>query len=411
MKKAFLIARWEYLEKIKNKSFLFSMFILPLIIIGFSFLPTILEQKEDLSTKAIGIIQENIDLYDALENSLSKFKTNDNQPAFLLKRIDADDIETAIGKGETLVNEKVLDGILIIRRIDPDSFKIEYRANNITAIRLISRLENASNQCITNWRLKNSNINPQILKLIEANYSLETIKISKKGQTKIKSEQAYLIIFGFVFLLYFSIIMSSSLLVRSIAEEKSNRIIEILVSSSETTELMLGKVIGLSALGITQLIFWGLLIISFAGPFILQNFQNFSIVPSLIYFLLGYIFYASLFVGLGSIANTEQESQSIMSILYLIIILPVIFSFQIMENPDSTLANILTYIPLTTPTVIVIKLNVIGISLIEEILTLLLMFISILISSYLSGKIFRIAILSYGRTPNISEIIKWLKSK
>lgn len=411
MKKAFLIARWEYLEKIKNKSFLFSMFILPLIIIGFSFLPTILEQKEDLSTKAIGIIQENIDLYDALENSLSKFKINDNQPAFLLKRIDADDIETAIGKGETLVNEKVLDGILVIRRIDPDSFKIEYRANNITAVRLINRLENASNQCITNWRLKNSNINPQILKLIEANYSLETIKISKKGQTKIKSEQAYLIIFGFVFLLYFSIIMSSSLLVRSIAEEKSNRIIEILVSSSETTELMLGKVIGLSALGITQLIFWGLLIISFAGPFILQNFQNFSIVPSLIYFLLGYIFYASLFVGLGSIANTEQESQSIMSILYLIIILPVIFSFQIMENPDSTLANILTYIPLTTPTVIVIKLNVIGISLIEEILTLLLMFISILISSYLSGKIFRIAILSYGRTPSISEIIKWLKSK
>lgn len=411
MKKAFLIARWEYLEKIKNKSFLFSMFILPLIIIGFSFLPTILEQKEDLSTKAIGIIQENIDLYDALENSLSKFKTNDNQPAFLLKRIDANDIETAIGKGETLVNEKVLDGILVIRRIDPDSFKIEYRANNITAVRLINRLENASNQCITNWRLKNSNINPQILKLIEANYSLETIKISKKGQTKIKSEQAYLIIFGFVFLLYFSIIMSSSLLVRSIAEEKSNRIIEILVSSSETTELMLGKVIGLSALGITQLIFWGLLIISFAGPFILQNFQNFSIVPSLIYFLLGYIFYASLFVGLGSIANTEQESQSIMSILYLIIILPVIFSFQIMENPDSTLANILTYIPLTTPTVIVIKLNVIGISLIEEILTLLLMFISILISSYLSGKIFRIAILSYGRTPSISEIIKWLKSK
>lgn len=410
MKKVFLIARWEYLEKIKNKSFLFSMFVLPLIIIGFSFLPTILEQEEDLSTKAIGIIQENIDLYNDLENSLSKFKTNDNQPAFLLRRIDADDIATAIGKGETLVNEKVLDGILIIRRIDPDSFKIEYRANNITAIRLINRLENASNQCITNWRLKNSNINPQILKLIEANYSLETIKISKKGQTKIKSEQAYVIIFGFVFLLYFSIIMSSSLLVRSIAEEKSNRIIEILVSSSETTELMLGKVIGLSALGITQLMFWGLLIISFAGPFILQNFQNVSIGLSLIYFLLGYIFYASLFVGLGSIANTEQESQSIMSILYLIIILPVIFSFQIMENPDSTLANILTYIPLTTPTVIVIKLNVIGISLIEEILTLLLMFISILITSYLSGKIFRIAILSYGRTPSISEIIKWLKS-
>lgn len=410
MKKVFLIARWEYLEKIKNKSFLFSMFVIPLIIIGFSFLPIILEKEEDLSTKAIGIIQENIDLYNNLENSLSKFKTNDNQPAFLLRRIDADDIETAIGKGETLVNEKVLDGILIIRRIDPDSFKIEYRANNITAIRLINRLENASNQCITNWRLKNSNINPQILKLIEANYSLETIKISKKGQTKIKSEQAYLIIFGFVFLLYFSIIMSSSLLVRSIAEEKSNRIIEILVSSSETTELMLGKVIGLSALGITQLMFWGLLIISFAGPFILQNFQNVSIGLSLIYFLLGYIFYASLFVGLGSIANTEQESQSIMSILYLIIILPVIFSFQIMENPNSTLANILTYIPLTTPTVIVIKLNVIGISLIEEILTVLLMFISILITSYLSGKIFRIAILSYGRTPSISEIIKWLKS-
>jgi ABC-2 type transport system permease protein len=123
------------------------------------------------------------------------------------------------------------------------------------------------------------------------------------------------------------------------------------------------------------------------------------------------VFYASLFIGLGSIGNNDQESQSIMSFLSLVIMVPIFLAAQIIENPQSTLSKFFSYFPLTTAPMMTMRVNLTEVDILEKIITLVILLISIYGSIWFSGKIFRVGILSYGKVPNISEIIKWLKAK
>lgn len=129
----------------------------------------------------------------------------------------------------------------------------------------------------------------------------------------------------------------------------------------------------------------------------------------LLYFILGFLFYASLFVGIGSTVNTEQEAQQITTYLSLILMLPVVIAMPAIQNPDFIVTKIFSYIPLTIPTVMLLRLNVENVSQLEIILTLAILVLSILVVTKISAKIFRIGILSYGNKPTIKEILRWIK--
>jgi ABC-2 type transport system permease protein len=129
----------------------------------------------------------------------------------------------------------------------------------------------------------------------------------------------------------------------------------------------------------------------------------------LLYFILGFLFYASLFVGIGSTVNTEQEAQQITTYLSLILMLPVVIAMPAIQNPDFIITKIFSYIPLTIPTVMLLRLNVGNVSQLEIILTLAILVLSIFIVTKISAKIFRIGILSYGNKPTMKEILRWIK--
>jgi ABC-2 type transport system permease protein len=205
------------------------------------------------------------------------------------------------------------------------------------------------------------------------------------------------------------IIYSGGMLIRSLVEEKSNRLIEILISSCTPNELISGKIFGLSALGLTQIAIWALVSTMLVNSAIIPTGIFNNILPILLYFLLGFIFYTSIFVGIGSIVTSEQEAQMITTYLSLILIFPVVFAISIFNNPNSSLISILSYIPLTLPSVMILRINVAPISSIEIFLTTVIMLVSIYITIIVSSKIFRIGILSYGKRPSIKELISWLK--
>lgn len=413
MNKFFIVAKWEYLERIKNKSYIFMTFFFPLLIFGIALLPALLESEEDISTKVIGLVSKNIDVYDDLEKSLLEYKTKDGQPTYILRKINAEsgDFSKALEYGAELIKDKAIEGYIYIEKVSPDSFLVEYYTERFAPIKDIARFEKLINQVLTNEKLKLVNLDPDKIKKLTKSTAIKLVKISEKGKEKFESEKVIIGTMFFIMFLMMSLIMSAGLLVRSVVEEKSNRIIEILLSSCTTNELMAGKILGLSALGLTQIIAWIIIAISAGGPVILNYIQLQDFGLSLIYFILGYLFYASLFIGLGSIANNEQESQTIMSILTIFIMLPIFLSSLIFQNPESILGNYLSYFPLTTAPMMTMRINLIEVSLIEKFVTLLILILSILGSIWFSGKIFRVAILSYGKIPNISEIIKWLKSK
>jgi ABC-2 type transport system permease protein len=258
--------------------------------------------------------------------------------------------------------------------------------------------------------LASKNIDSSVIDLLKNKINVNSVKIKQPGE---EGESEFLTTFFssmiFILLLMMMIIYSGQMLVRSLLEEKSNRLIEILVSSCSPNELLLGKILGLSFLGLAQIFVWVLIGIAAIGS-ALVSYSSFANLPTILfYFLLGYLFYTSLFVGIGSIVSTEQEAQQITSYLSIILVLPIVFLLSAMQNPDSTLVSVFTYVPFTLPSIMIMKANLLDISFLEHLIAIVIMFISTTIVVFLSGKIFRIGILSYGKMPTLKELKSWLK--
>lgn len=239
---------------------------------------------------------------------------------------------------------------------------------------------------------------------------MNQIKIEKPGEeVKGGFEMVFFSSIIFILLLMMMIIYSGQMLVRCMLEEKSNRLIEILISSCTPQDLLFGKVLGLSTLGLTQVLVWLLIGFSLIGASIVPMTSFDSIHLILLYFILGFIFYTTLFVGIGSVASTEQEAQQITSYLSLLLVLPSIFIISTLQNPDSSLVRILSYIPFTLPSVMILRVNVSPIPIWEILVTVLIMIFSILIVMKISSRIFRFGILYFGKMPTLKEIKVWLK--
>jgi ABC-2 type transport system permease protein len=211
-------------------------------------------------------------------------------------------------------------------------------------------------------------------------------------------------------MLFFLILTSGQLLVRSMIEEKSNRIVEILVSSVSPTELMAGKVLGLSGLGLTQIGFWGLIGTALALQYNILLIPPAQVFLLLVYFVLGYLFYAAIFIGVGSPLNTEQEAQQVTSYLVIVVVLPIALAIPVMQTPGATWIKVLSYIPFLTPTMMTLRIPIQVPDITEIIVTVAIMVVAIYFAMVAAGRIFRIAILSTGKRPSLREVIGWAKS-
>jgi ABC-2 type transport system permease protein len=207
------------------------------------------------------------------------------------------------------------------------------------------------------------------------------------------------------------VIYSGQLLVRSLIEEKSNRLIEILISSCTSEELLAGKILGLSALGLTQIFIWTLISIILVGGSVIPPAAFDNIFPMLIYFLAGFIFYTTIFVGIGSIVTTEQEAQQMTTYISLILILPVVIAMPAIQNPDSMMVKVMSYIPLTIPSIMLLRFRIEQVPLTDIIINLNIMFLSTVVTLKIAAKIFRMGILSYGKKPTIKQLIQWSREK
>jgi ABC-2 type transport system permease protein len=412
MKKIFEVARWEYIEKVKTKTFIISLILTPAVLILFSIAPTLLSEQEVSHTKAIGIIDTSGLYIREMKEKLSDYKIKDSQPNYLLINLTAknrslEDLKKFSDK-EALKGK--IEGYILIENAGTDSVAVSYRSKTLGNLRDISRFQSSFNEVRIKLKLDKENVNPYLLDFISQSVEMNQIKIEEGGR---ETENDFLLTFFssfiFIMLLMMMILYSGGMLIRSLVEEKSNRLIEIIISSCTPNELLSGKILGLSALGLTQIFIWILIGISLAGTAVvpLEAFQN--VLPILVYFVLGFVFYTSLFVGIGSIVTSEQEAQQITTYLSFLLVLPIIFVLPALENPDTLYIKILSYIPFTLPSFMMLRLNISPIPAWEILSTILIMLISIYLMIGFSAKIFRIGILSYGKRPTVKELIQWLK--
>jgi len=414
MRKIWTIAKWEYLEKVKTKTFIISIIITPLIIIAFSLLPTLLSDEEMPRVKTIGVVDTSGTYFNLLRKELEEFKIENEQPQYLL--INLSEEKKTLEQIKTNANSAVLkgklEGYIWLQFPKKDSLIAEYISESIGNFRDVGRFERAINSVRIQKKLQQEGIQSELASFIQMKIELRQIKVEDEG---VEGEQDFLITFFssfiFILLLMMMVVYSGQMLVRSMLEERSNRLIEVLVSSSTPEELLAGKVIGLSSLGFTQIFIWFLIGLALAGSSIipLGAFEN--ILPMLIYFVLGFLFYTTLFVGIGSVVTTEQEAQQIATYISLILLLPVVIAMPAIQNPDFIVIKIFSYIPFTIPSVMLLRLNISPVTNYEIIFTILLMLLSIIIMIKVSAKIFRIGILSYGIKPTLKEILSWINEK
>jgi ABC-2 type transport system permease protein len=411
--KAFQVARWEYIEKIKSKAFLISLFLMPMIMLGMGILPGILASRADTESKVIGIIDQSDEVIQPLSKIMEeRFKLPNGEPNYMFRSITADgDFAKAKMVADSLVVSNQIEGYLVIGKAYMNDTTLEYRSENVGNFRVIERLTRAIRDIVVERKLLSRGLSRALAKELTSPIELKTIKLSKTGEEEEAGfEQVFFGAYIFMMMMFFLVMTSGQLLVRSMLEEKSNRIVEVLMSSCSANDLMAGKIIGLSGLGLTQLAFWGLIGLAISLKFTLTVVSLSGALILFVYFVLGYLLYAAIFVAAGAPVSTEQEAQQLTSYLTIILILPIVLAIPVMQNPNSLMVKILSFVPLITPTMMAMRIPIQMPSVMEIVGTVVVLAASAFGAMWAAGKIFRTTILAYGKRPSLGELIRLVRS-
>ncbi len=416
MNKILLIIRREYLVRVRKKSFIIMTILTPLIMAGIIILPTYLAIKEK-GVKIIALYDEDDKMNSRIKDSQYLHFVKIPNEEFLNLKTDFDS-----SPYYALLDVSDLSSILI------------YSKQQIS-LNIKNEIENNLIEILHNKELEISGIDLEVLDRISNEFKLKTVVLGEKGEIGVNPEISSGIGFLCGILIYIFIFMYGTMVMRGVIEEKTNRIIEIIISSVKPFQLMMGKIIGVALVGLTQFLLWVILsifIYHFTELIFFEtthdNIQiekgklihisnTFStildvdimrlVITFIFYFLGGYFLYSSLFAAVGSAVDTESDTQQFI----LPITVPLIISFiliqPVMDNPDGTIAFWASLIPLTSPIIMMVRLPF-GVSNIELIISMLLLIIGFITTTYIAAKIYRIGILMYGKKPTYKELLKWI---
>ena len=412
-KRILQIARWEFTQKARAKSFIISLILTPAMMLLFGLLPSMLADKGNSSTKVIGLIDSTGSVMMPLSQRLKLDTLPNGQPEFVLQSYPTTNtpIDSAIAATDRAILAETMEGAVVIRD-SAGRVVVSYRSTNPSNIRLVNKFEHRIEKILNTERMVAAGIDTAAWGRANQSLTMETMKVTEKGGEKSEGFlQTFFAAYIGIILFMILVMTTGQSLVRSLVEEKSNRIMELLVSSGTPQELMWGKLLGLSALGATQVAAWVIVGMASVGYFAVvispDILASFPLI--LLYLLLGYAFYASLFIGIGSLVTTEQESQVITSYLTMVLVAPMAFAFVVMQDPDSFSVAALSYVPFLTPTLMMIRLVTKMPSPAELAGTIAVMVAAIGVVIWASGKIFRTAILMYGKRPTFRELLRWLR--
>ena len=408
MKQVWIILKWEYINRVKTKLFLITTFVLPFFMGGMMYLPSILMDLEPDEITEIGLVYDDSvqDLLGRFQSQMdSNYRLSDGNPQFVFSRFPNE--KTALDS----VLSKSINGFLFIPASVQDSGQVNYFSLSLSNIKLYRNLSRILNQVVIEQRMIDQNIDVSLVGQLSRRIAFETFEIDEDGETSEGDElSSFLVPYLFLMILFMTVFMSGQLLLRSVMEERTSRTIEILLSSVTPDELMRGKILGLGALGMTQMVFY--LTVALAATHYKElAVIEFSQIPIfLIYFITGYLFYAAIFAAMGTFFTSEQEAQQSSGIISIVAVLPIVFASYFITNPGSAFTIGSSYIPPLTPFMMIIRLGTGSVEMPEIIYTTILMIISCWFMLKISGKIFRTAVLLYGKKVTIREVLRWIRA-
>lgn len=415
-RKLLAVAWWEYSEKIRSKAFLVSLILLPAVIVALVIVPAAFVSGSEKDTHQIGMLDETGEISATFRDLLeARLTPDDGKPNFHIVDLpfqDPADVLQAVVFADSMVARGELAGYFILRSPIEGMVNAEYRSGSVGGVRLAEQVTPILRDAVTAVRLRQRGIDPGLVAELGRSLRVRTFALSREGVFREAAfEQVFFSVYMYMMMLFFIIMTSGQLLVRSMLEEKSNRIVELLLSSVSPQDIMGGKILGLGALGVTQLATWGIV------ATVAAHFSGLPIIPlgnallMTVYFVLGYLLYAAVFVTAGAPLSTEQEAQQVTTILSLGLVVPLALCVPVMQDPGSTLAVVLTMIPFFTPMMMAIRIPTQLPQLYELVASLLILGVSVILLMGLAGRIFSASVLLAGKRLSLAEVRSILRER
>ena len=437
MSKLSIVIKREYLRRVSKKSFIILTFLMPFLMVGMVALPLLMSRIKSSDVHTVAVIDAT-GKYKSLfkdtktyrfvnsDKSLDEYRNSSDKSLFAILSITGDLLQNP--RAAAMYSEKQIP------------------------TELSSIVDNTLTQYLEDEKLASFNV-PNIKEIIaesKVHFNIQTFKWEEGGrETQSSTGIAMGVGFAFTMLIYMFIMIYGAMVMTGVQEEKTNRIVELMISSVRPFDLMMGKIIGIAFVGLTQLILWGALLLGLfvgaqlffgggfdpsaiqqpmpvasgaviAAPEIDPGFKIMSMLSTInfgeiafyfvVYFIGGYLLFAALFAAIGSAVNQAEDAQQFMMPITVLLIFALYAGIYSMDNPDGPLAFWCSFIPITSPIVMMMRLPF-EVPLWQKLLSVVLLYATSTSIVWLSGKIYRVGILMYGKKPSFKEIAKWVRYK
>ncbi len=425
--KLFLIFKREYVTRVRTKSFIISTILAPIAIILLIGIPIVLQLTDSEQRQVIGVKDEiGTILPRLLESNTTLYAPVPN---------------VSIDSLRSLVLDGRIDGYMIIGEehiLDNKDVELLYTGSG--GINLISEIRSDIRLALQNERLDRAMVGDVVQEILALRTQLVTRKLTEQGEETQDTLALFMIGYIMCFVIYGAMFGYGAIIMRSVIEEKTSRIIEVITSSVKPFELLMGKVLGVGALGLTQFLIWSVSasgLLTLAVPVTALVLGDSATVPVnsvdaqtaaaselpfeiptigaelwitfILFFLLGYLMYSALFAAVGSAVDSESDTQQLMLPIMLPIILPMLFLGRVAQDPDSSFSVITSMIPFFSPMLMPVRVAMTDVPTWEYFSAIALMTGTFIGLIWVSSRIYRVGILMYGKKASFKEMAKWIR--
>ena len=433
MNKLFAVLKREYFQAVRKKMFIIMTFLMPVFMAAVFVLPSLIMAR-GMGEKKVAVIDATGALREAFEEASTQPASTQPAPArrrnlpgnFKTEYVDAkgQDGEAAakpyLARLSAEKGERV-DGVFIVPAdaMTNSEARMKYYSRSAADFVSQERLASITNRAVQRSRLTSKGIEPEEAAQLLKTMSTDAVQLSKSGEEKKGGMANFFLGFFMTGLLLVPSFVYGLEIMRGIIQEKSDRVVEVLVSSMSTSQLLIGKILGVALVGLTQIAVWflmfgvvaafGLASAAMAGENIVQLLRPSTFVYFFVFFVLAYMTYVCVYAIGGAVSNSEKEAQQLIAPITMVMMLPWFFLVAIITNPESPLSVGLSIAPVFGPMTMYIRTLVSEPPMWHILLSIVLSIAAVCVFFWATAKIFRIGILSYGKRPTIPELWRWLK--
>jgi ABC-2 type transport system permease protein len=426
MGKLWVITAREYLERVRTRWFLFSTIFGPVFFAALMILPAVITRRTKASedvTRIVVLDATGRDLGRRIADGLSLGVIGDTART-RVEEVPADRLVPAESAATRQIVRGELTGYLVLDSAALDGRRVRYAGRNASAEADMDMLRRVVRESVMETRLEMAGVEPRrSAALVRTQLKFELERITDRGRGGSANVSVFFAII-IVVMLYMALMLYGQAVLRGVMEEKQTRVAEVVISSVPPWQLLGGKVIGVGAVGLTQLAVWiasGIVLLRYRGPILAKFGESTpSFTPPdvtvgmglmlLLFFVAGYIFYSSLFAAVGAMVSTEQEAQQALMPVILLLVSSFVFFQPILSKPTSGLAHTLSWLPFSAPIVMPLRMAVIPVAGWDIAISLISVAAGSYIAVWLAGRIYRTGMLMYGKRPTMRELARWLRA-